>query len=141
MDTTPNENSQNLLSWQIMNATQSPRNVTNKQKRSEFSATQVSRRTCEKYSFLFPSPSLFTITPVLLICSTLLSTQRCSVLGCLSLQSAGASISLQMQLSNIENVYLQPECVIWTYPLKIGGYFEFTLTSFVCNKVILLSAG
>lgn len=87
------------------------------------------------------SPSLFTITTVLLICSKLLSTQRCSVLHCLLLQSVGASTSLQMQLSNIQNVHLQPECVIWTYPLKTGGYFEFTLTSFVCNKVILLSAG
>lgn len=83
--------------------------------------------------FFFSNPSLFTTTPVLLICSTLLSTQRCSVLHCLLLVfSVGASTSLQMKLNNIQNVSLQPERVILTYP---------TLTSFVCNKMILLFAG
>lgn len=84
------ENSQNLFSCQMMNATQLPRNITNEEKWSEFSATKMSRRTLRSTKF-FPNISFkaFFQIPIyllplqcLLICPMLLHSTLKGVLSC-----------------------------------------------------------
>lgn len=133
MNTTPNENSAELAflpNYKCYSITKKY----HKQTKMVWVFSHSSEQNIWEVLFFFSNPSLFTTTPVLLICSTLLSTQRCSVLHCLLLQCSVlcSSTSLQMHPTTYKMSISSLERVIWTYP---------TLTSFVCNKMILLFAG